>query len=394
MPQYTWRGIDLSGQLVYGKHFARSLEQLDAALLRRDIALLHAKPHMRWRNLAIQLEQTAHFFRYLALLLAAGIRASDALTIVATSLPDSLQELVIDIGQAVQEGSPLSAALLYYPQILAPHLIPLIIAGEESGQLHQSLNRIAGYLESRHELQTKLRRALAAPAISFCFFIFMAIMSVLAIVPRFQDLFRSMGKPLPWSTSVVFSVNDWLRSPSFVLLALGALLLFIGLFLLRNNPRYKNQYDRLALGIPLIKSIITTRDTMLFLQTLGLLIGGGVHLVRSLLPARTAIANTVLRTQYALVEKEVIAGRLLSDALANNGASPELCGLIAIGESSGTLPTMVQQAAIIYRSRLDQQLTFITTFIQPLVLIIMGLFIAVLIIVIYTPLLSLSHILF
>jgi type II secretory pathway component PulF len=135
---------------------------------------------------------------------------------------------------------------------------------------------------------------------------------------------------------------------------------------------------------------------MLFLQTLSVLLSGGVHLAQALNPAVAAISNKAMRYRFSHIEHEVLAGKNLSEVLAimEKSRSPELYGLIAIGEASGTLARMVHQAALLYQERLYHYLNLITTVIQPIFLIIMGLLVSLLIMVIYTPLLTLSHALF
>lgn len=394
MPEYRWKGITIFGDIVYGKHFARSKEKLDAALFRQEIALLNATQIRPWRTRHIPLHHKVHFFRHLAMLIAAGVRVSDALSIVAASLHSKVKAMVIDVSHAVKEGFPLSLALSHHEDLIDTNLIPLIVAGEESGHLSAGLERTAFYIESVQLLQTKVKRALIMPLVSFLFFIIMACISVIAIVPRFQDLFASLGKPLLWATSVVFGINDWLRSGNFIAVIFIALLVITVCWSIRHKQPVRTWYDWILLRVPFLGTLLYNKDSMLFLQTLSVLLEGEVHLAKALPPAIKIITNTVTRRRFEKLEKEIVAGRRLSDMLARVMESSELCGLIAIGEASGTLVIMVQQAATLYQERLNHQLELLTTAIQPILLISMGLMIALLVMVIYTPLLTLSDALF
>ena len=393
MPHYRWTGINLFGDLVHGKSFARSQEKLDAMLFGHEIALLRVTT-CYWQHWKLSLRDKIQFFRHLSTLLGAGVRVSDGITIVAASFNNDVQEIIIDIGNAVQEGSPLAKALSYHNELIDKHILPLVAAGENSGQLALGLERVAFYLESIQLLQNRLQKAIAMPLISFIFFLAMACISVIGIVPRFQNLFSSLDKPLPWSTHLVFAINDWLYSQYFLLFIAIIGLVIIVLWLLRKRPRWRLWYDWIILSTPFFGTILYNRDMMVFLQTLSLLLEGGVHLAQALSPSMEALHNFIIYQQFAKLKTEVIAGRLLSDALYEICQSRELSGLVAIGESSGTLALMVRQASLLYRERVYAHLDLLTTLIQPILLIGMGVLIALLIMVIYTPLLTLSHALF
>ncbi len=394
MPYFAWSGIDLAGKIFKGKQFARSYDVLVATLLKQEIAVLQARPlRAGLSRSGINRAQTS-FFRYMATLLHAGIRLYDALLIVQPTITHRYVKAVIeDSAQAVQEGIPLSKACAYHDQFFSSFTSTIIQAGEDAGCLPATLERLARYCEHKELFAKKMRSASLVPCLTLCFFLLISGMLFYAVVPRFEALCSSSsGNSLPALTQAIFAFSRWLRSYA----ALGAFGILIGtaysLTCIVKSPKVIYYGQILAIKTPLFRFFVYDSSLMFFLDALSLLLRADIHLLKALESARTIVANEPIRNMLHAVKTDVEAGLSLELALRNNlmHSSPELEALVKVGEASGSLAHMLGQAAEFYRERVNKFLSKVTELIQPLMLIILGLLIALLMGALYMPLLHLA----
>src|SRR3990167_3729233 len=260
MPYYRWRGVELTGNIRKGRLFAQSAEHLDELLLKREIAILSSKPIKEWFPRPIRTADRAQLFSQLATLIDAGVLIPDALMIVANQVSNSqLQEIMHEVARLVTQGLSLSQALERYPQLANPIMIQLIRAGEESGDISTTLTALCTHLMATADFYKRLRAALILPAITLLFFTGVLLVIFIGIMPRFIDVFASMGKEIPPLTRNMLAISNALQSPMVGLvlsiLALGALLAWR----LRTNAKVRRALDRALLNLPLIGPILQQR---------------------------------------------------------------------------------------------------------------------------------------
>ncbi|MFA6066319.1 MAG: type II secretion system F family protein [Candidatus Babeliaceae bacterium] len=394
MPYYKWSGISLTGTTIKGRLFARTIEHLTAHLLQREIALIKASITVRHRFFGDTKTHIATFYRHLASLLMSGIRLHDALLITVSTCNHSyLKSVIEDCACAIQEGIPLSKAFAYHDGLFSDFACTMVQAGEESGNLKGALGSLALYAEYEQKFLKSIYNSLLMPSITFIFFCLIFFIIFIGVIPRFESLFMSFDKKLPWLTTTVFSISHGLRSWYGLLCLVIFTGVAYGIYIVSRLSHYKDTLDRIVLITPILGVCVRTVSVAFFLQTLAVLVKGGVRLVDAVVIASKPISNRVLRSELEAVARDITSGVAMSDALMHQQYinSCELEALCKIGESTGTLAVMIEQAAQLYRERVHKSLTFFTTILQPSLLIILGLLVGLLLVAVYVPLLTLSH---
>jgi len=392
MPYFKWHGITISGQEISGNQFARTLDDLRKKLLSDHIAVMDARTIKKRSSQKLK-SQIAHFYRQVSLLLTSGIRLHDALLIVhSTCHHAGMQHIIQDCAQALQEGVPLSTALSFHEPLFTDFSQTMVAVGEESGNLKNALAHCADFAEYEQKFIKTLYATALMPALTFLFFLVLVIIIFIGIVPRFEALFVSYDKPLPTITAVVFAISKFLRSFRALIAILCTIVLIFGLIKLHTLQKVKYFCDRFFLALPLVGTCIRTVSLTFFLQALSVLLIGGVRLVDALALATRPIANSVIQRSLLEVLHHVTSGRSLSAALKMQPLLHihDIEMLCEIGEASGNLAHMIQQATELYRQRVQKYVTLITTVLQPILLIILGLCICFLLVAVYMPLLTLS----
>ena len=396
MPYFKWTGIDISGKIYKGKDFARSKSQIDSVLFFHDVSLINIKQVSA--SLLEEKISSAHkleFFRMLSILLGAGVKLHEALEIILAKQKNGRFKLVIeDIKDAVGQGINFGEVLGYHNDIFDSLTCALVISGTESGNLPQSLNIIVESAQEKQIFLQNLRSALLMPIITFGFFLVILILLFIFVIPRFVDMFASFGNQIPWTTKLVINISNAITSFNFVYILL-VVLFFILIFFKKvlKIEKIRKIKDVLLLKVPVFGQIILQFNIANFLHTFSVLLQGGVHVVKALEISRQAVSNSNLTVKIDRVAKFVESGKNLSEGFKQVGFDdPELIALVSVGQESGALSFTVLKAAQIYQDRFYRRIKFLITLIQPLLLIVIGLFIATLIFAVYVPIFTMSSV--
>jgi len=396
MPYFKWRGVTIVGDWRTGKQFAPSHQHLDAHLLKKQIALIESWPvTSRWFLRSVSRADTIQFFRQLSVLIQAGILLPEALAIAGAQLSNPrLQEVVYAVADAVQGGSSFGNALQRYPKVFSKIMVQLVQAGEESGKLAPALQALSDHLEATHDLYSRIRAALMMPVVTFLFFCAIVSGMFVFILPRFEHIFASMKVPIPPLTQTLLSISAFMRSGSMLMLLGVCVLIIFSLWLFKRTTQGKNMLDAFWLKVPFVGGLLCSRFTAYFFHSVGMLLEGGMPLVPALSVVRQSIGNVVFAQQVAQVQKRVDAGESLSDALAESDEglfSPEAIAMVLVGQESSSLPMVLKRVAAAQREQIRSRLTSATVLVQPLLMVLLGLLVALLIFAIYTPIFNLSY---
>lgn len=399
MPYYAWKGVTLTGALRTGHLFARSEKDLDKQLFACDVALLgsRAKKLRWWHRLPADSQFKIQFFRQLALLSSSGIFLSEALILMsrhAHSKP-RVQQIMIDLVDAVQQGVPLSVALSAYPHLFDKLMIQMAHVGGDTGALAAALNALCDDLEMRRDLRTRVRSAVVLPSFTFLFFMGIATVLVVVVLPRFAPVFSMYGADLPWATKKLLALSDALRGwtmPFFVMCTAACV------WLVRwyaRSSKGKQVIDVLLLRLPFVGNVMRRSAVASTLRAIAMLMTNGMSLVNALHTVGSTVDNKVLQKQCLYIEQQVIAGASLSQAMQqiDDGMfDQELIAAVRIGESSAHLSAILTRTSDMYYEQVKNDLIRVTTLLNPCLTIILGLMITALIVAVYLPIFSLSHV--
>jgi type II secretory pathway component PulF len=389
MPYYSWTGIDLTGKPRRGKHFARSLQELEKLLVKEEIGVIAAHP-IRWGMRTVPLSLKMELIEHLSSLLKAQIRLPQALSIIASTTHNSYCKLCIeDIVRTLNEGMSFSAAL-------NPHDIvddvgkALIAIGESTGNLAQALERAVHQATARQKFREKVRAALFVPLLTFLFFLVVVSIIFGFVVPRFEQLLAFSAEPLPTSTLIIFAISRGIRSWLWVYF-FGFVAFSVGAGQRISASTRARIKERVLLKIPVVSSLLILTWQYYCLHMLGILVKSGIPLIDALRICKKVTKGDYIREMLMRVIEEVEAGGSLSKGFKKSGAiSSELETFITIGEASGELGTMILHAATLYEQRVYTRTHKASTLIQPFLLVILGFLIAGVIAALYIPLLTFS----
>lgn len=399
MPYYAWKGVTLTGTLCAGHLFARSEYDLDKQLFECDIALLHSrqKKLLWWHRLPVDSQFKIQFFRQLALLSSSGIFLSEALTLMSRHAHNKprVQQVMIDLVDKVQQGIPLSVALAAYPHLFDKLMIQMAHVGGDTGTLAAALNALCDDLEMKRDLRARVRSALLLPSFTFLFFMVIATVLVVVVLPRFIPVFSMYGADLPWATKKLLALSDALRGWAMPFFVAGCAACLLALRWYAYTKRGKAVIDRMLVRLPWVGDVIRRSAIATTLRAIAMLMTSGMSLVNALHTVGSTVDNTVLQQQCLYIEQQVIAGAPLSQAMQQiHGGmfDQELIAAVRIGESSAHLSAILTRTSSMYYEQVKQDLIRVTTLLNPCLTIILGLMITALIVAVYLPIFSLSHV--
>ncbi len=391
MPYYKWYGVNLEGSIKKGKKFARSLQSLEAELLELDIGMISTRKCL----LQKKLKQSAILacIQYMATLLEGGIRLNKALEIVKDSTSAFyLKDILADLQLHLEQGENFAYTLSFYPEIFKPFFISLVEVGQASGTLYEALRHYIDHARYIESVNHKLKAALITPLITFIFFIITSLGLFLFVVPQFEAIFSSFNEPLPYSTQLLFSLRQAVDI-SFVKYASLALLLSILLlmFIMKKTKVVSLKHVLLVkmVGIKEI-SILIYRTQVLYMLTI--LLKKGIRITQALEIVANSLNNAYIVNDLMNIKICVEEGLSLNKSFENSSyfSCLELKSIIKVGEHSGDLVEVIRYSAFFYQQRAYRKLKLITTFIQPIILLILGGLIAALIFALYIPLFTLN----
>ena len=381
MNRYSWSGINIRGEKCRGVLIAHSSEEVKKKLFLEGVAVLSVRKswlHVDW-HLDLYRTNRDHFlqtfFSYLALIMNSGVDISRALILTKEHVSGSrFQSLVHAIQTDVVRGISFSQALGKHPKDFPFYAIQLSKAGEHSGQLIKTFELLSAFVERRAQIIKRIRQAALVPVITLLFALCIVIAVLLFIVPQFEIFFSSFDKPLPESTQFVVNLSRFLQSGNILwIFVVPCLLGFVvrWIYRLKKIQRFK---DSFFLKIWYVRKFII------------------LPLIAGLSLARSLISNHTIQTIIYDVEGMIQTGVSFSDALKQRGKGiipQSIITLLALGEQSGNLVQSLEKSLLIIQRSLDQSLQFFIQLIQHVLMIILGLFVAALLITIYMPIFSL-----
>ena len=233
------------------------------------------------------------------------------------------------------------------------------------------------------------------PLVTLGFFCVIALVVFVVIIPQFGTFFASFSKELPPLTRYIVSVSDFVRSTAFLWGLVGLLMIVLAICSYMRTKTGRAYKDRIVLGVPGVRAFVLRGAGYQFLQSLSLLLNGGMRLLPAVRIAREGVGNSVIRADLEQLVEDIYCGVGLAAACSRSYKglfTPKTIALLRIGQESGKLAQMAHKAADSYAARIERSLSFIALVIQPLLMVAIGLLIALLIIAIYMPIMSLSSV--
>lgn len=390
---YRWRGLDAQGRPQQGVVQASSTALASAQLRRQGIRVEHLRRQWRTHAPSIRPAEITTLTRQWSTLIRAGISLVPALQMlqrggVGPRMSAVLEQIRLD----VEGGMPLSQALQQHPAAFHPLYVSMIHAGEKAGILDTMMERLALTLEKNEALRSRVRSALTYPCVVIVVALGVLMLILLHVVPVFEDVFRSFGADLPWSTRAVLALSRAVHTGA----PWGALAAIpVAVFLRRQwqQPAWQRQWHRQVLKLPGIGHMVRTSVLARWAHTLSALLAAGVPLAEALPVAGNATGHPVYARINEHLQRRVAQGGRLSEGMAHTGRFPDLLvQLCTTGEETGTLDTLLGKAAELMTDELDTRVNALSSLIEPLIILILGGAIGVILVAMYLPIFRLGQV--
>ncbi|MFA5393497.1 MAG: type II secretion system F family protein [Candidatus Ratteibacteria bacterium] len=340
----------------------------------------------------IKLDEIAAFSRQLATMVKAGLPIHQSLGILSEQSESKIFKTVIDdMQKRINTGNSLSETLQQYPRIFSGLYVNMVRAGEMSGTLDRILNRISDYLEANSKLQKKIKAALSYPTAVLVMAFFVTAFLLLKVVPTFKGIFESLGGKLPLPTLVLLKISELFRH-YFVFLVIGIIILIYIFKLYKKSPAGGLKIDRLLFRLPVFGKIIKKIIVARFCRTLSTLVRSGVAILVSLKIVAAASGNKVVEIAVIEASKNVEKGQPIAEPLAKCGIFPLMVTrMIAVGEEVGALDEMLEKVADFYETEVDAAVSSLTSLIEPIIMVFLGIVIGGIALAILLPIFKISE---
>ena len=337
-------------------------------------------------------EDRVVFTRQIAVLLDAGLPLIRGLkTISKQRRFEKMRVMLDDIIDMIQSGKTFSGALAHYPDSFSSVYINVVKSGETGGALDEVLKRLSDYLERNFRLTQRIKAALIYPCLVLVVSIIILGFIVAFVIPRFMELFQNTGIALPLLTRGLLGFSNFLLERWYLLFGIIALVFISYKLLLRNYTiRYFN--DKIILNIPVFGLLIQKITASRFARTLATLLEGGVPILRALELTKQISGNEVVAKAINSVYDSVREGGFISKVLEGNEVFPQLMvNMIAVGEESGSLDKMLSKVADTYDEEIEITAGTLTSLLEPLLVIVMGVVVGVIVLSMFLPLITLIN---
>lgn len=399
MASFKFSAKDATGKTVTGVLDAPSQQDAVAAVRRKTLQPIDvrpatstkAAPSTRGRKSAKKGELEI-FTRQIATMIGAGIPLLEALEILTEQAESpGFKRAIRAVIEEIRGGSDLSAALGLAPKIFTQIYRSMVRAGEASGQLNEILLRLAEYLEATAKLKREIKAAMTYPVISLCMVFGITAFLMLVIVPKFKEIFDSLGVELPGITRTVMNTAMFLKN-NVLLCAGGMAGFFVSVIAFKRSKTGKKFFDRLVLKVPVFGPLFRKVALSRFSRTFSTLIKSGVPIVGALEIVAETSGNTVIEVAVGRAVESVKGGDTLSEPLSHEKVFPPMVvRMIGIGERSGALEQLLSKISEFYDQQVEAEVKSLTSLIEPLLIGVMGFLVGGIVMAVFLPILKLQE---
>ena len=388
--RFAWRGQNSAGQDLSGVLYGADKDAVREQLHQRGIIALHIRFSHEPLLRRVAAREVTRFLQELATLYDSGVPLLRILDVQLHSEPKPhFRNIVQTIRLDVERGENLHTALRHHPKMFDELTCNLIASGEESGRLSDVLKNIVHTQEQRQRIRSQIQTAMWYPlfVLSTALLVWFGILTF--IVPVFESVYRNSGRSLPWLTQFLIEISHGIRAYGWIGLVLIGLL---GWFFSQwKDSRWRVALDGWRMRIPLIGRLLRQAWHAQFARTLGLLYQSGVPLHQALATSAQTVSSVNMRQAIEQVIHDVLNGHSLSFAMSQYVIfEPSLIQRVQIGEESGSLSAMLLQHATHNEFLVEQGIKRLSSLVEPLMIVLVGVTVAVMVIALYLPILNMG----
>jgi type IV pilus assembly protein PilC len=391
---FAWEGKDKTGKTVRGEMRAGGETIVNVTLRRQGIMVTKVKKKVYRSGKKIQDKDLTLFTRQLATMMKAGVPLLQSFDIVGKGHANpSMSKLIMDLRADIETGTSLNNAFRKYPLYFDPLFCNLVGAGEQAGILEDLLTRLAIYKEKTLALKSKIKGALMYPCAIIAIAFIVTAVIMIWVVPAFKSVFSSFGANLPAPTLIVMGISDFVVTWWYIIFGsiFGSLYFFFQAW--RRSLKVQQAMDRLLLRVPVFGDVVRKATIARWTRTLSTMFAAGVPLVEALDSVGGASGNNVYLDATKKIQTEVSTGTSLTVAMQNASVFPNMVTqMVSIGEESGALDGMLGKVADFYEEEVDEAVKTLSSLMEPMIMVVLGVLIGGLVIAMYLPIFKLGSV--
>ena len=404
MEAFTYKGIS-DGKYVDGEIEALNLDEASHKLKEQKIIITNIsrsskkkksgeKDKKKGKGLSLfgkkkaKVEDVLMFSKQFATMVKAGLPILQVLGMLRDQIESpAMKDVIEDIRKSLEGGVTLSKCFEKYPELFDNIYVNLIKAGEASGKLDVFLLKIVESLEKKENIKKKIKSALMYPSIMFTVAITVSAFMLIKVVPVFAKMYDGMGIKLPAATATIMAMSDFLRGTGGLILLLSLITFFVAFkYLTAKNEKIRYAWHKRVLKLPIFGDMILKSMLARISLIMGNLSAAGVNLLESLEIAKSVSTNMVVLESLENVKKGVFSGDTLTKLFLKDPLFPPTFGqLISVGEQTGQLDEMFGSVAKYYEAEFDTVVENLSSLIEPIMIVFMGVMIGGLMIAMYSP---------
>ena len=404
MEAYAYKGIS-DGKYVDGEIEALNVDEASHKLKEQKIIITNIvraskkkktedKEKKKGKGLSLfgkkkaKVEDVLIFSKQFATMVKAGLPILQVLGMLRDQIESpAMKDVIEDIRKSLEGGVTLSKCFEKYPELFDNVYVNLIKAGEASGKLDVFLLKIVESLEKKENIKKKIKSALMYPSIMFTVAIVVSAFMLIKVVPVFAKMYDGMGIQLPAATATIMSMSDFLRGTGGKILFFGIVgFIFIFRYLTAKNEKIKYAWHKQVLKLPIFGDMILKSMLARISLIMGNLSAAGVNLLESIEISKSVSTNVVVLESLENVKKGVFSGDTLTKLFLKDPLfPPTFAQLISVGEQTGQLDEMFGSVAKYYEAEFDTTVDNLSSLIEPIMIVFMGLMIGGLMIAMYSP---------
>jgi type IV pilus assembly protein PilC len=398
MPVFLWKGVDRNGAAQKGE-----IEAQDEAGVRLQLRRMRIKPdkikqkpkdlfeNVSFLQPKVQTTDVVVFARQFATMINAGLPLIQCLDILQSQQENkTFKSMLKDIKENVEAGATLADALQKYPRTFDDLFVNMVAAGETGGILDTILDRLSAYMEKAMKLAKQVKSAMTYPIIVLIIAVLVIGVILVFVIPVFEKMFSDFGGALPAPTQIVVAISRFVKSN--VLYMIAALIAFVYFFRrFYRTEKGRVVVDDVLLKLPVCGSLLRKVAVAKFTRTLGTMVSSGVPILDALdITAKTAGNKTVEGAVYK-VRSAISEGQTMAGPLGDSGVFPSMvCQMVAVGESTGALDSMLSKIADYYDDEVDAAVDSLTSMIEPFMMVFLGVTIGGLVVSMYLPIFKMA----
>jgi len=401
MSIYYYKAKDRSGRLVTGRIDAVSVEIVANLLNEKQLIIIEIIPQaaIPWlekfftlSSNRVKSKELVVFFRQLSVMIEASLPLVRALRILIRQTPDNyLKTVIAYIADEVDGGSSLSAALANFPRVFSKFYVNIIHSGETSGRLSEVLNYLADQQEKDYDLESKIKGAMIYPVFVVAVLLVVGALVMIFILPQINGIIEEAGAPVPFLTRALIAISMFLFDYWWLLMIAvsGAALAFI--WAVTKTVFGRRSFDLFKIKVPVFGRIFKTVYIVRLCRSFSTLLKGGVPAAQALLVVREVVDNRLFEELIDATVKEVDEGNPMSEIFSQSPYLPLLVSqMISVGEETGRLEEVLDKITDFYSREINNSMQNLTTLMEPVIIVILGVAVALFVIAVILPMWQLS----